>query len=82
MIPNEPRKLELLTPSCNVQTVLDGRGGIFTWVPPDTIAEFNMVTFRPNAIRGNHYHPEFTEYLLVVRGQGVAVWREHETGPW
>ena len=42
-------------PSCNLQTVRDGRGGIFTWVPPEPILEWNMLIFHPNKIRGNHY---------------------------
>jgi mannose-6-phosphate isomerase-like protein (cupin superfamily) len=58
-----------------VQTVLDGRGGIMTWLPAEPIAEFNLVHFRAGVARGNHYHPEFAEYLLVVRGEGVVVWR-------
>jgi len=69
-------KAQLLIPSCNVETVRDGRGGIFTWVPQDKIAEFNLLYFTPGATRGHHYHPEFTEYFLVVDGSGVFVSRE------
>ncbi len=69
-------KFQVLKPTCNLQTVLDGRGGIFTWVPPDAIQEFNMLYFIPGAVRGNHYHPEFTEYFLVVEGSGVMVFKE------
>ena len=29
-------------------------------------------------VRGNHYHPEFDEYYLVVSGQGVLVSRKSE----
>lgn len=66
-------KLEILKPSCNIDTVKDGRGGIFTWVPEDPLVEFNMLYFKPGATRGNHYHPEFDEYFLVVEGSGVMV---------
>ena len=72
-------KYEILRPTCNLQTVFDGRGGIFTWVPKDSIQEFNMLYFTPGAIRGNHYHPEFTEYFLVVEGSGVMVFKTSET---
>ena len=69
-------KLEILQPSCNMGTVSDGRGGIFTWIPRDKIVEFNLLYFRPGKTRGNHYHPEFVEYFLVVHGEGVMVWKE------
>lgn len=65
-------------PSCNLQTVRDGRGGIFTWVPPEPIMEWNMLIFHPNKIRGNHYHLEFVEYFMVVEGYGVMVSRDKE----
>ena len=66
-------KIEILRPSCNLSTVNDGRGGIFTWVPNEPLMEFNLLYFRPNKVRGNHFHPEFTEYFLVVEGSGVIV---------
>ena len=65
----------MLQPSCNVDTVLDLRGGIFTWAPEERIAEFNLVYSRPGKVRGNHYHPEFTEFFTVVNGEGVMVWK-------
>lgn len=67
------KKVEIFHPSCNVDTVRDGRGGIFTWVPPDKIAEFNMLYFTPGASRGHHHHPEFVEYSLIVEGSGIVV---------
>lgn len=69
-------KMEIFFPSCNVDTVKDGRGGIFTWVPQDKIVEFNLLYFTPAATRGNHYHPEFVEYSLVVEGSGIIVNRD------
>ena len=74
-------KIEILKPSCNLETVRDGRGGIFTWVPRDKIAEFNMLYFQPGKTRGNHYHPEFNEYFLVVEGQGVMVTKDSKDAP-
>lgn len=74
-------KIKLLKPSCNLDTVRDGRGGIFTWVPEDKIAEFNMLYFLPGKTRGNHCHPEFIEYFLVVEGQGVMVTKDSEDAP-
>jgi hypothetical protein len=40
---SEHRRLEVLRPSVNVDTLKDGRGGIVTWVPPDEIVEFNLI---------------------------------------
>jgi mannose-6-phosphate isomerase-like protein (cupin superfamily) len=74
-------KIENLKPSCNLATVRDGRGGIFTWVPQDKIAEFNLLYFQPGKTRGNHFHPEFTEYFLVVEGSGVMVTKDSEDAP-
>ena len=34
-------KIEEILPSCNLDTVRDGRGGIFTFIPKDPIVEFN-----------------------------------------
>ena len=64
---------EILSPACNLDTILDGRGGIFTWYPKEPIVEYNMLYFKPGKARGFHYHPEFTEYMLVVDGQGTMV---------
>jgi mannose-6-phosphate isomerase-like protein (cupin superfamily) len=58
-------------------TLLDGRGAIFTWVPKEDIKEFNLVIFEPGKVRGNHFHPEFTEFFMVVEGQ-VAVFTEEK----
>jgi len=72
--------IEILHPSCNLSTIQDGRGAIFTWIPEDPIVEFNMLYFLPGKTRGNHYHPEFTEYFLVVKGTVVMVTKDPETG--
>lgn len=62
-------QIDILASSCNPTTVRDGRGGIFTWVPEHCIQEFNLVIIKPEKIRGNHFHPEFIEYFLVVDGK-------------
>lgn len=69
-------RVEVLKPECNLETVCDGRGGIFTWVPPEPIVEFNMIVLHPGKVRGLHYHQHFTEYLLFVQGEGVLVSRD------
>jgi len=65
-----------LEASFNLDTVIDGRGGIFTWVPKESIKEFNLLYFTPGASRGDHAHPHFTEYFLIVEGSGAMVYRD------
>ncbi|WP_040792371.1 cupin domain-containing protein [Nocardia paucivorans] len=74
-------KVEVLKPSCNLDTVRDGRGGIFTWVPPEPLLEFNLIYMHPGKVRGLHYHPHFVEYLLFVAGEGVLVTKDDHTDP-
>jgi len=74
-------KIEVLHPACNLETVRDGRGGIFTWLPKDPLVEFNILYFLPGKSRGHHYHPEFNEYFLVVEGSGVMVTRDSKDAP-
>lgn len=78
---NKKEKPKILHPSCNIETLLDHRGGIFTWVPEDDIKEFNIIYFKEGKTRGNHYHPEFTEYFLVVEGEGAMVYKEDKNKP-
>ena len=69
--------IQILNPTCNLETILDGRGGIFTWFPNEPLVEFNMLYFNAAKIRGLHYHPEFVEYSLVVSGNGCFVYRDN-----
>ncbi len=73
-------QIEILTPICNPSTITDGRGAIFSWVPADPIQEFTMLFFWPGKVRGNHFHPEFTEYFLVVDGEVALFTVDPETG--
>tara|TARA_Y100000296_G_scaffold75384_1_gene95015 strand:+ start:621 stop:1016 length:396 start_codon:yes stop_codon:yes gene_type:complete len=66
-------EVELLKPDCNLDTVKDGRGGIFTWIPDEPIVEWNLNIIKEGRVRGHHYHPEFVEYFLVVEGSGVHI---------
>jgi mannose-6-phosphate isomerase-like protein (cupin superfamily) len=74
-------KIEILKPSCNPETIRDGRGGIFSWVPQDKIVEFNLLYILPGKVRGHHYHPEFTEYFLVTGGEGALITKDSENEP-
>ena len=76
---NKFGNIEILSSTCNISTLKDGRGGIFTWVPDEPILEFNMLYFSPGKIRGNHCHPEFVEYFLVVDGSISMITRDPKT---
>jgi len=69
-------KIERIQPECNLDTVRDGRGGIFTFYPKDPIVEYNFNIIKAGKVRGNHHHPEFDEYYLVVDGEGVLVTKD------
>ena len=43
-------KFEILHPTCNLDTIKDQRGGIFTWLPKEPIVEFNMLYFEFSSI--------------------------------
>lgn len=60
-------------PECNLETVRDGRGGIFTYYPDQPIVEWNLLFTRTGEARGFHFHKEFDEYVLVTSGHGTYV---------
>ena len=72
--------IERINPTCNLDTVKDGRGAIFTFIPKDPIMEFNLNIVKAGKVRGNHHHPEFDEYILLVNGNGVEVEKNVKTG--
>ena len=67
-------RMKKLVPQCDLSTVKDGRGGIFTFLPFDQpIAEFSLIFTHAGKTRGFHYHEEFDEYVLITEGHGVYV---------
>lgn len=66
-----PERVEVVRPTMNLATVRDGRGGIWTYLPAEPIVEYNLIVSKSGAMRGMHWHPCFTEYLLVVSGSGA-----------
>ena len=67
------------TPSCNLNTVKDGRGAIFSFIPNAPILEWTHQFIKSGKIRGNHSHPEFDEYILLVSGSGIEVEKDIES---
>lgn len=73
-------KMKAFKPECNLNTISDGRGAIFSYVPRGQIVEWTYQVIRSGKIRGNHCHPEFDEYILLVGGQGVEIEKDIKTG--
>lgn len=64
--------LEIVTPDLYA----DERGTIRTYIPSEPLVEYNVVTISAGQVRGMHWHPHFTEYLLFLRGEGELSWRD------
>ena len=73
-------KMKAFKPACNLNTISDGRGAIFSFVPDAAIVEWTYQVIKAGKIRGNHCHPEFDEYILLVGGQGVEIEKDMKTG--
>ena len=58
--------IKIINPSCNLNTIRDGRGAIFSYVPKKPIMEWTHQFIKAGKIRGNHCHSEFDEYILLV----------------
>lgn len=67
-------------PQCNLNTIRDGRGAIFSFIPDAPILEWTHQFIKAGKVRGNHCHPEFDEYILLVDGVGVEVEKDPATG--
>ena len=72
-------KIQLFNPSCNLNTINDGRGAIFSFVPDVPIVEWTHQFIKAGKARGNHCHPEFDEYIMLVDGAGVEVEKDTKT---
>ena len=71
-------KFGRLDPSCSMETVIKKREGTFRWTLDKPLKEFNLLYFRPGKSRGDHYHPHFTEYFLILNGSGKMVYKDPE----
>lgn len=72
--------MRLFEPRCNLNTIRDGRGAVFSYVPDAAILEWTFQFITTGKLRGNHCHPEFDEYILLVSGEGVETAKDPETG--
>ena len=73
-------KIKYINHSINLNTVKDGRGGIFSFTPDTPIKEWTHQFVNKGTIRGNHCHPEFDEYILLVSGEGIEIEKNIKTG--
>lgn len=72
--------IKIIHPHCNLNTIKDGRGGIFSFVPDKPIQEWTYQFIKAGKVRGNHCHPEFDEYIMLIEGTGVEVEKDMKTG--
>lgn len=70
---NGTSQIVKMLPECNLSTLDDGRGGIYTYYPDTPIVEVTVLFTRAGESRGFHYHKEFDEYALIVEGVGVYI---------
>lgn len=70
---DESMLMKKLDFTCNYSTLSDGRGAIFTFIPPTSVVEFTIIQTRPGENRGFHWHKEFDEYIIVLSGHGMYV---------
>ena len=54
---------------------IDIRGTISTYIPNSPIVEWNLIYSKEKTVRGNHYHPEYDEYMIIV--SGLATFTEY-----
>jgi dTDP-4-dehydrorhamnose 3,5-epimerase-like enzyme len=47
-------------------------------LPPSQLGNCHVVSLKPNAIRGNHYHTGTTEWLLICGGPTEVAWRTED----
>ena len=60
--------IEVIQPFCNLETVKDGRGGIFTWLPKEPIVEFNLLFFKYNRSKiyaATEACPKNTSFIFI-----------------
>jgi len=65
-------KIVLLTPDI-ADAAVDARGAIYSYVPKSAIVEFVYIDTKQGTIRGQHYHEEFEEYIMLVSGEGLYI---------
>ena len=68
--------IEELKPTANLDTIRDGRGGIFTFIPNEPIVEFNFNIIKAGKVRGNHFHTRKIERFAVIRGNALIELRK------
>ena len=63
-------RIQLLEPDIADKAV-DHRGAIYSYVPQQAIVEFVYIDTKQGVTRGDHYHKEFDEYIMLVHGEGI-----------
>lgn len=62
--------------------ILDSRGWVINpldvaSLSKESLCYFHVVSLKPGNIRGNHYHTNAKEWLLVCEGPAIIAWRSN-----
>jgi mannose-6-phosphate isomerase-like protein (cupin superfamily) len=63
-------KIQILSPDISDKGI-DHRGAIYSYIPHDKIVEFVYIDTKAGVKRGQHFHSEFDEYILLAHGEGI-----------
>lgn len=48
------------------------------WSELEILQSLHVIAITPGQIRGQHLHPQKTEWLYLISGQGTLFWRDEE----
>lgn len=65
-------RIKILNPNISDKAV-DHRGAIYSYLPHNSIVEFVYIDTKQGVTRGDHYHKEFDEYIMLVSGEGLYI---------
>ena len=70
----------------NPHTWTDHRGWVTNPIEAANIqntllGSIHIATMKPGTIRGNHFHPRSTEWLLIFGGPARFYWQPHQQSP-
>ena len=78
IVMNDIQKIQLKN-----KIILDSRGWVINPLDIASLAKeslcyFHVVSLKPGSIRGNHYHKNAKEWLLVCEGPAIVAWRSSD----
>jgi len=74
----EPRQIDLAKLQRNDERGWSVNPILASGLAAGTVGNLHVVSIRPGTARGNHYHEDATEWLLVFGGPATILWRSAE----